>query len=558
MIPEGMRDVLPPETGRLRAVEDLLRTRFAAYGYGEVRTPWLEFAETLESADDDTLSAGYRLHDERGHELMVRTDMTVPVARMAADRCDDDPLPLRFTYVAPSIRPWAPQRGQDGEFQQAGVELLGLDSAEADAECVTLLCDALAGLGLRDFTVTLGSASFQRALIESLGLPDEDRRKFKEALGDRDYPLVESIAGNADVEWDVLKALWRVLELSGGEEVLGQARKLARNHVMETAVTRLARVRDLVEDAGFGDRLAFDFGLMQDLDYYSGLLLEAYAPGVGLPLASGGRYDGLLARFGWDIPGVGFAVAVDRAADALDEAGVELSAGRVAIPFVGGLEAPARAAELRRAGLLVAALPEDATRGGAAAAASSRRLLRAPARRRPRGDRRRPGDRRGAGGRVRIGIACEAGPPPAELLDLLEAAGLPAASLRGERPPALLAAAGGAWLLAGAADVLRACERGALDLGVVGKDRLLEGRRGTGELVDLRCCRDDLVFAVAAGAGAARPAAPRGHPPPGDGAPPLRRRRRPAGHPHDGRAGARAGARPRRRRRRARHAPRGG
>jgi ATP phosphoribosyltransferase regulatory subunit len=361
MIPEGMRDVLPPETGRLRAVEDLLRVRFAAYGYGEVRTPWLEFAETLESADDDTLSAGYRLHDEQGHELMVRTDMTVPVARMAADRCDDEPLPLRFSYVAPSIRPWAPQRGQDGEFQQAGVELLGLDSAEADAECVTLLCDALAGLGLRDFTVTLGSASFQRALIMSLGLPDEDRRKFKEALGDRNYPLVESIAGNADVEYDVLRSLWRILELSGGEDVLGQARKLARNHVMETAVARLSRICDLVEDAGFGDHLAFDFGLMQDLDYYSGLLFEAYAPGVGLPLASGGRYDGLLARFDWDIPGVGFAVAVDRAADALDEAGVELLAGPAAIPFVGGLEAPARAAELRAAGLLVAALPEAAT-----------------------------------------------------------------------------------------------------------------------------------------------------------------------------------------------------
>ena len=162
MIPEGMRDVLPPESQRLRAVEDRLRARFAAYGYGEVRTPWLEFADTLEAAEDDTLAAGYRLHDEQGHELMVRTDMTVPVARMAADRCDDDPLPLRFSYVAPSIRPWAPQRGQDGEFQQAGVELLGLDSAEADAECVTLLCDALAGLGLREFTVTLGSAAFQQ------------------------------------------------------------------------------------------------------------------------------------------------------------------------------------------------------------------------------------------------------------------------------------------------------------------------------------------------------------------------------------------------------------
>jgi ATP phosphoribosyltransferase len=104
---------------------------------------------------------------------------------------------------------------------------------------------------------------------------------------------------------------------------------------------------------------------------------------------------------------------------------------------------------------------------------------------------------------VRIGIACEAGPPPAELLDLLEAAGLPAASLREETPPALLPAPGGVWLLASSADVLRACDRGGIDLGVVGRDRLLEGRRGTGELLDLRRCRDELVFA--AGPGEPRP-----------------------------------------------------
>jgi len=120
-------------------------------------------------------------------------------------------------------------------------------------------------------------------------------------------------------------------------------------------------VRDLVEDAGFGRHLAFDFGLIQELGYYTGLIVEAYAPGVGLPVATGGRYDGLPARFEWDIPGVGFAVAVDRAADALDEAGVGLVIPPAAIPFVGGLEAPVRAAELRRAGVPVSALPEDAT-----------------------------------------------------------------------------------------------------------------------------------------------------------------------------------------------------
>ena len=132
-------------------------------------------------------------------------------------------------------------------------------------------------------------------------------------------------------------------------------------------------MRDLVEDAGFGDHLAFDFGLVQDLGYYTGLIVEAFAPGVGLPLATGGRYDGLLARFDWDIPGVGFAVAVDRAADALDEAGVELGrrAGRDPLrrrprgAGAGGGAAPRRAG--RRGP------PGGRHRGRAAAAGAARR-----------------------------------------------------------------------------------------------------------------------------------------------------------------------------------------
>lgn len=98
---------------------------------------------------------------------------------------------------------------------------------------------------------------------------------------------------------------------------------------------------------------------------------------------------------------------------------------------------------------------------------------------------------------MRIGLACEAGAPPADMLELLEAAGLPAASLRHEVAPALVVADGAMWFLGTAGDVLRACDRGALDAGVVGSDRLLEGRLGLADLLDLRRCRDDLVFAVA-------------------------------------------------------------
>jgi ATP phosphoribosyltransferase regulatory subunit len=360
MIPEGMRDVVPPESGEQRALEGVLRRRFAAYGYGEVITPWLEFAETFEAAGDDTIAGGYRLHDQRGHELMSRTDMTVPVARLAAARYDDGPLPLRFFYVAPSIRPWAPQRSQDGEFVQAGAELLGVASAAADGECVTLLCDCLAAAGLRDYRIALGSVSFYGALVDSLGLDDADTDKFLEALAERDYPLLESIAGKAKVDAAALKVVWRVLELSGSRDGLAQARKLASTQAMDDAIRHLVEVRQHVEEAGFEDVVALDFGLYPTLTYYSGVIFEAYAPGVGLPLATGGRYDGLLERFDWDIPAAGFAIALDRLLDAMSEAGLPALVVPPCLSFSGGLEDPARAAELRRAGVAVAALPEGA------------------------------------------------------------------------------------------------------------------------------------------------------------------------------------------------------
>jgi len=158
----------------------------------------------------------------------------------------------------------------------------------------------------------------------------------------------------------VLRALWRTLELSGTRDGLTQARKLASSDAMEEAIEHLVEVRDLVAEAGFGDAVAFDFGLLQDLSYYSGVIFEAYAPGVGLPIASGGRYDGLLGRFDWDIPGVGFAIALDRLQEALEEAGAAPAAAPATLVFAGGLEEPARAAELRRAGWAVAAVSEDA------------------------------------------------------------------------------------------------------------------------------------------------------------------------------------------------------
>ena len=353
-----MRDVLPAEAAEVHVLEETLRGCFAAYGYGEVRTPTLELAETVERAGDSSLGSGFRLFDDHGRVLMLRTDMTVPIARLAATRYRDRPLPLRFSYVSGSFRPPAVHRGQDGEFVQAGVELLGLDSPEADAEAVTLLCDGLAACGLTGFRVAIGSVAFHRALVESLGLEPAVAEAILAALAARDYPLLETVAAGSDMSDKGRAALQGALELSGGATALGRARQLAGGAV-EGAVARLVRVRELIEQAGFHEVVTFDFGLLQDFTYYTGIVFEAYAPGVGFPIASGGRYDGLVARFGWDVPAVGWAIGVDRLHVALAEEDVEVMVP-TPLAFVGGLAEPGRAAELRGAGFAVAALAPDA------------------------------------------------------------------------------------------------------------------------------------------------------------------------------------------------------
>ncbi|MBM3147498.1 MAG: ATP phosphoribosyltransferase regulatory subunit [Actinobacteria bacterium] len=358
MIPEGMRDLLPAEVAALRGLGDIVRGRFAAYGYGEVSTPVLEFAATFEQADDDTLLAGYRVFDEQGQALMLRTDMTVPVARLAAARYRDRPLPMRLCYVEDSFRLQAASRGLDGEFTQAGAELIGVASAAADAECVTLLCDCLRATGLPRFRVAVGTVAFHGALVEALGLPDDQEDALMEALAERDYPLLESILNNAGADDDAVQALQRALQLGGGQEALAQARRLVGSAGRAT-VDRLEKVRELVEQAGFEDLVDIDFGLYPEFAYYTGLLVEAYAPGVGLPIAAGGRYDELLAGFDRPAPAVGFAISLDRLTLALEEAGAAPRPPARPLTFAGGFDEPELCAELRAAGVPVMAVPDD-------------------------------------------------------------------------------------------------------------------------------------------------------------------------------------------------------
>ena len=309
-LPPGTRDVLPDEARELRVLADRLRATVEAAGYGEVQTPALEYEDVLRLGDDRAAGAAFRLFDDQGRVLVLRADGTIPTARLVANRFADAEPPLRLYYFAHAYR--AVERGaaQAREFLQCGVELIGTEAPEGDAEVVSVVLEALAAAGLRRHRIGLGDASIYPLLLAQAGVPEAERDTLLDHLVRRDLPALEADVdrlGLSDATRDLLLA---PTQLRGGPEVLERA-----TGPLAVAVENLRRIHELVSEYGDGasaDRLIFDLGLVRDMSYYTGTVFEVYDPAVGYALGGGGRYDDLCGRFGAPQPACGLALDVQR------------------------------------------------------------------------------------------------------------------------------------------------------------------------------------------------------------------------------------------------------
>jgi ATP phosphoribosyltransferase regulatory subunit len=317
--PSGTRDVLPDEMRELRAISERLRTVFERAGYGEIYTPALEYESVVAArrrrgsaqpgagdGDGDEARPAYRVFDEHGHVLVLRSDMTIPIARVVATRYTAVEPPLRFCYLAHAYRGVRPQRGQPREFLQAGLELIGAPAPEGTAEALTVLCAALDAAGLRDYRVGLGDAGLYGTLLESFDVPAERHERVANELVKRNFVGLEHELAELDLDDDAIALLLRVPQMRGGPDVLD-----APAGPIADAVARIKGVRDLLPQSA-SERVIFDLGLARGLGYYTGAVFEVYDPALGAPIGGGGRYDELLAQFGRPLPAVGFALNVER------------------------------------------------------------------------------------------------------------------------------------------------------------------------------------------------------------------------------------------------------
>jgi ATP phosphoribosyltransferase regulatory subunit len=314
-IPPGTRDVLPDEMRELRAISTRMRSVFEDAGYGEVHTPALEYEEVLRRGEERAAGARYRTFDEQGDVLALRSDMTIPIARVVATRYAEADPPLRFCYFAHAWRAVERGVGEPREFLQGGLELIGSSAPEGEAEVLALTIAALEEAGLRRHRVGVGDGSLYRGLLRELGVDEEQHLPLLECLSGRDLVgldmLVSRLEGLGERERSLLVGL---PELRGGVEVLDRAEGVALEGLRE--------LHELLAERGVADRVIFDLGLVRELGYYTGAVFEVYDPAVGFALGGGGRYDDLLGRFGRPLPACGVGLDVQRVhlAQAAEEA----------------------------------------------------------------------------------------------------------------------------------------------------------------------------------------------------------------------------------------------
>jgi ATP phosphoribosyltransferase regulatory subunit len=310
-IPPGTRDVLPDEMRELRRLNRRLIEVFEDAGYGEVATPAIEYDEVLSRGARTSSASPYRFFDENGDLLALRSDMTVPIARLVATRFADAPTPLRLCYLASAYRAVLPQRGEMREFVQAGIELIGAPGAAGTAEVIGVLEAALDSAGLDRAVIGLGDADLYRRLLEELGVEGEARDTVLTRLANHDLVGLEAALSEAGIGDAAIETCLAFSQLRGGAEVLEHAHEIGGASVEQTT-TRLRETYEALVERGTADRVQIDLGLLRDLGYYDGAIFEVYDPALGHILGGGGRYDGFLANFGLDLPAAGFSLYLER------------------------------------------------------------------------------------------------------------------------------------------------------------------------------------------------------------------------------------------------------
>ena len=313
--PDGTRDLLFEECVCRETIRARLASGFQMRGYRQVRTPALEFYDVFGCSEGYFPQANiYKLTDTRGRLLVLRPDCTIPIARLTATRLAGMPLPLRLYYSETVYRVAQDMRGKRNEIFQTGVELIGANCLRGDMEVVELAAEGLAEIAGAGYRIELCHIGYFKALIDSLQADDLTKEQIRQQIEQKNYPALSDLL--EQFQGDAAAALKYLPRLFGGEEVFETAYRLFDQNGAAESLDYLKTIYRYLQQLGLEDRVIIDLGLVNQADYYTGLIFRGYCAGIGEPVLSGGRYDNLMSEFGEPLCATGFAFNVDLAAQA--------------------------------------------------------------------------------------------------------------------------------------------------------------------------------------------------------------------------------------------------
>lgn len=317
--PEGVQDILFTSCRQKRLLENKIRDAFRLNGYRELETPIIEFFDVFGGGRGLIKQESmYKFCDSKGRLLVLRPDLTVPVARVAATKLKDEDFPLKCCYIGNTFSFDELGGGRQNEFTQAGCEILGVNSPEADAEVVAMAVETIKATGIDEFQIDIGQVEFFKGLMEESGLTEEEVEEVRELIDLKDFVGVEQVMDHHQVKEALSTLILDLPKLFGPRDILQRINYKDIGERATNAIINIKAVLEILEDRNLAQYVSIDLGMVQSMNYYTGIVFRGYTYGVGFPILSGGRYDQLVAKFGKECEATGFSLGINMALMALE------------------------------------------------------------------------------------------------------------------------------------------------------------------------------------------------------------------------------------------------
>ena len=365
--PEGVRDIYSQECSRKQKLQEKLHHVFHQYGFEDIETPTFEYFEVF-SKEVGTIPSRdlYKFFDREGNTLVLRPDFTPSVSRACATYFNPEKEVVSLCYTGNTFINNSSFRGRLKETTQMGVERMGDDSPEADAEILAMTVECLLTAGLTEFQVSVGQVDYYKAIFAQTGMSQEEEEELRELISQKNYFGVEELVKSKKMDKSLAKVLSQLPQMFGSAEVLEKAKALTDNPQALKAVARLEEIYELLKVYGYEKYITFDFAMLSKYHYYTGIIFQAYTYGTGEPLIKGGRYNQLMKHFGKPAASIGFAIVVDNLLMALSRQKLEMEVPDdvtvITYRKENRIQAIKEAKELRAQGKNVALRPEKVTK----------------------------------------------------------------------------------------------------------------------------------------------------------------------------------------------------